>query len=69
LSPLLATFAFGITESLGPMLFSFLTFWVILCFWQRIRQCFRRPLIVFMDKLCISQKDEQLKDAEGRLAM
>lgn len=62
LSPLLATFAFGITESLGPMLFSFLTFWVILCFWQRIRQCFRRPLIVFMDKLCISQKDEQLKE-------
>ena len=41
---------------------------MVLCFWQRIRQCFRTPVIVFMDKLCIAQKDAHLKESgQGNL--
>ena len=61
LSPILAIFVVGLESSVGPMLLSYATFWIFLCFWQRIRQCFQKPLCVFMDKLCISQKDAHLK--------
>ena len=49
------------------MLLSFGTFWMVLCFWQRIRQCFRTPVIVFMDKLCIAQKDAHLKESGQKM--
>eukprot|EP00435_Cladocopium_sp_Y103_P036878 s665_g9.t1 len=41
-----------------------LTFLIIFCFWQRLRRCIsRRPVMVFMDKLCIAQHDDRLKEA------
>ncbi|CAJ1328104.1 unnamed protein product [Effrenium voratum] len=38
-----------------------LTFFVVFAFYQRIRLLFARPLMVFLDKLCIAQHDEELK--------
>ncbi len=34
---------------------------VVLCFWQRIRSIVAKPMMVFLDKLCIAQHDEELK--------
>ncbi|CAE7474062.1 unnamed protein product [Symbiodinium pilosum] len=39
-----------------------LTFIIFICFWQRIREVFKTPHIVFLDKLCISQEDQILKE-------
>ncbi|CAK8991250.1 unnamed protein product [Durusdinium trenchii] len=37
-------------------------FWIFLCFWQRIKRlCGLRTAMVFLDKLCIAQHDEELK--------
>jgi len=39
-------------------------FLLMFCFWQRLRRLItRRPVMVFMDKLCIAQHDEELKEA------
>ena len=37
------------------------TFWIFLCFWQRIRRIFARPKRTFLDTLCIAQHDEAKK--------
>ena len=39
----------------------YVVYLLVLCFWQRLRRVFFRPLIVFVDKLCIAQHDEELK--------
>ncbi|CAK8999023.1 Uncharacterized protein SCF082_LOCUS5884, partial [Durusdinium trenchii] len=39
----------------------YLVFLIFLFFWQRIRTCFVSPWIVFLDKLCIHQENEELK--------
>eukprot|EP00438_Fugacium_kawagutii_P018290 Skav223001 [mRNA] locus=scaffold1827:486512:487675:- [translate_table: standard] len=39
----------------------FAVFPLVLCFWQRIRSIFVKPSMVFLDKLCIAQHDEELK--------
>ena len=36
-------------------------YFTIFLFWQRIRAIFCRPLVVFLDKLCVPQHDEELK--------
>ena len=36
-------------------------FFLFLVYWQHIRRFFRFPIIVFFDKLCISQDQEDLK--------
>ena len=36
-------------------------FLVVLFFWQRIRSCFVSPWMVFLDKLCIHQENDELK--------
>ena len=39
-------------------------FYGCLCFWQRIRRLLRcRNILVFLDRLCIAQDDEQLRQA------
>ncbi|CAK9024985.1 unnamed protein product [Durusdinium trenchii] len=38
-----------------------LAYLVVFCFWQRMRSVCRRPLIVFLDRLCIHQQDQELK--------
>eukprot|EP00438_Fugacium_kawagutii_P022743 Skav214757 [mRNA] locus=scaffold1230:61293:63243:+ [translate_table: standard] len=41
--------------------FCYLVFLIFLAFWQRIRNCFVSPPMVFLDKLCIHQENEELK--------
>lgn len=41
-----------------------LTFAFFMCFWQRMSGFFRRPRVVFLDKLCIAQHNLELK-AQG----
>ena len=38
------------------------TFWLVFLFWQRIRSFVGFPVVVFLDKLCIAQHDENLKE-------
>lgn len=54
----------GLRGGIQLTLFADLAFFIIFCFWQRLRRCIlRRPVMVFMDKLCIAQHDERLKEA------
>ena len=39
----------------------FVTFWLFLYGWQQIRDTFMTPRMVFLDKICIPQHDEDLK--------
>ena len=36
-------------------------YFTVFLFWQHIRAIFCRPLVVFLDKLCVAQHDEELK--------
>ncbi|CAE7525222.1 unnamed protein product, partial [Symbiodinium sp. CCMP2456] len=40
----------------------YLAFLLFFFFWQRIRTLLRRPLVVFLDKLCIAQGNPELKE-------
>ena len=44
----------------------FAVFPFIFCFWQRIRSFLRIPVVVFFDKLCIPQHDEELWLGPGK---
>ena len=37
------------------------TYLLVFLFWQRLRTLVCRPLVVFLDKLCVAQHDEELK--------
>lgn len=37
------------------------TFWIFLCFWQRMRRIFAGPKMTFLDTICIAQHDEAKK--------
>ena len=39
----------------------YVVYFTIFLFWQRIRAILCRPLVVFLDKLCVAQHDEDLK--------
>lgn len=41
--------------------FGYVVFFTFLLFWQQLRRLVLRPMIVFLDKLCIPQDDEDLK--------
>lgn len=43
-------------------------FFFVMTFWQRIRECFRKPHLFFVDKLCIEQKDAKAK-TQGILSL
>ncbi|CAL1172213.1 unnamed protein product, partial [Cladocopium goreaui] len=43
-------------------------FFFVITFWQRIRECFKKPHLFFVDKLCIEQKDAKAK-AQGILSL
>ncbi|CAE7355432.1 unnamed protein product, partial [Symbiodinium pilosum] len=45
----------------SSIFFGYATFFIFFCFWQRIRSLFCTRRIVFLDKLCIAQHDEELK--------
>lgn len=38
-----------------------MVFPLVLCFWQRVCRIFGRSKVVFLDKLCIAQHDDELK--------
>ncbi|CAE7813408.1 ABCF5, partial [Symbiodinium sp. CCMP2456] len=44
------------------VIFGYAAFLLFLCFWQRIRLVIFKPLVVFVDKLCIAQHDDVLKE-------
>ena len=66
---LLASIAVGVGQASGVVpenlwFFPFPCYWVyllVLCFWQRIRGVCRHRM-VFMDKLCIHQTDDKMKE-------
>ena len=61
-----------VLKIIQPRLAGHVTFLVVLCFWQRIREVVRKPRMVFMDKLCIPQEDEALKETriqQGLMAL
>ncbi|CAE7340001.1 unnamed protein product, partial [Symbiodinium pilosum] len=37
------------------------TFWLVFFFWQRLRALLRKPATLFLDRICIAQHDEKLK--------
>ncbi|CAJ1426127.1 unnamed protein product [Effrenium voratum] len=49
-------------DEMWTVLIGYGAYLIILCFWQRLRSLFFRPLVVFVDKLCIAQHDEELKE-------
>ncbi|OLQ12007.1 hypothetical protein AK812_SmicGene4093 [Symbiodinium microadriaticum] len=49
-------------DELWTVIFGYATFYIFLLVWQRIRDFVLRPQIVFLDKLCIDQHDERLKE-------
>lgn len=54
----------GLPMVLWPWLpvFSMLSYAVVFLFWQQFRACCGKPLLVFLDRLCIAQHDMALKE-------
>ncbi|CAK9033469.1 Uncharacterized protein SCF082_LOCUS20496 [Durusdinium trenchii] len=48
-------------DGLGTELVAYAVFPLVLCFWQRLRSLFTKPITVFFDMLCVNQHDEELK--------
>ena len=46
----------------------YLIFLFFFCFWQRIRTFLKKPVVVFLDKLCIAQQNSDQK-AQGILGL
>jgi len=51
-----------IPDEMWTVIFGYAAFLLFLCFWQRIRLVIFKPLVVFVDKLCIAQHDDELKE-------
>ena len=55
--------AFGvIPDEKWTEAFPLAAFYSLLFFWQHLRELFLRPLVVFLDRLCIAQHDDKLKE-------
>ncbi|CAE7037672.1 ABCF5 [Symbiodinium natans] len=52
----------GLPMNLWTPCIGFLAYFLVLGFWQRMRQVLHRTQTVFLDKLCIAQHDEALKE-------
>lgn len=65
---LVVSIAVGLAEASGvasDVSLFFPCYWLyllVLCFWQRISGLCRRQTMVFLDKLCIHQKDDKMKE-------
>ena len=58
--------AFGvIPDEKWTEVFPLAAFYSLLFFWQHLRELFLRPLVVFLDRLCIAQHDDKLKEQGG----
>ena len=53
--------AYRVIPDQGTLSVVYAVYFTVFLFWQRIRAIFCRPLVVFLDKLCVAQHDEELK--------
>ena len=54
-----------LSATLRRFLLGAASFWFFICFWQRIRSKLCGAKMVFLDKLCIAQHDEEMKKTLG----
>eukprot|EP00435_Cladocopium_sp_Y103_P059233 s1102_g21.t1 len=72
---LLSSLLFGVLrvyeilpDNESTVVMGYCVFFFVMTFWQRIRECFRKPHLFFVDKLCIEQKDAKAK-TQGILSL